>query len=318
MAKRRRVFILGGGAALGAHHVGAMRYLEEQGIKPDAIIGSSIGVINACLYATGGVELMERGWGEFSSMRHIVDLSLRHNLLTTFSLFSQEKLARRIERYIDYRRIFENPVEAAFVLLNLSRGKGEIYSSRDAESPEELKKFARAGFAIPILFPPIKYRGDWYVDGGFAWNIPLEHALRMGATEIYVLTVIAHELPYQKRFRTIAGYAGRFMDVMWRTLGNVGYFYTPIEDGKIQGVPVTLIQPGEELSGLPMFDLFNVHPKKSRRLMDFGYRDAKRLLSRGRAGAKRIAARAREEMAEQAGEDAPRPTRASGRRRRGA
>ena len=188
----------------------------------------------------------------------------------------------------------------------------------DAESPEELKKFARAGYAIPFMFPPVRIRGDWFVDGGFAWNIPLEHALRMGATEIYVLTVIAHELPYQKRFRTIAGYAGRFMDVMWRTLGNVGYFYTPIEDGKIQGVPVTLIQPGEELSGLPMFDLFNVHPKKSRRLMDFGYRDAKRLLSRGRAGAKRIAARAREEMAEQAGRDGPRPRRASGRRRRGA
>jgi len=299
MTTRRRVFILGGGAALGAHHVGAMRYLEEQGIAPDAIIGSSIGVINACLYATGGVALMEKGWSEFSSMRHIVDLSLRHNLITTFSLFSQEKLARRIERYVDYRRIFENPVEAAFVLLNLSRGKGEIYSSRDAESPEELKMLARAGYAIPFMFPPVRIRGDWFVDGGFAWNIPLDHALRMGATEIYVLTVIAHELPYQKRFRTIADYAGRFVDVMWRTLGNVGYFYTPIEDGKIQAVPVTLIQPGEELAGLPMLDIFNVHPKKSRRLIELGYRDAKRLLSRGRAGAKAAAERVRAEVAEE-------------------
>lgn len=297
MASRRRVFILGGGAALGAHHVGAMRYLEEQGIRPDAIIGSSIGVINACLYTTGGVDLLERGWGEFSSIRHIVDISLRHNLFTTFSLFSQEKLARQIERYVDYRKIFENPIEAAFVLLNLSRGAGEIYSSRDAESPEELKKFARAGYAIPFMFPPVRIRGDVFVDGGFAWNIPLEHALRMGATEIYVLTVIAHDLPYQKRFKSIVDYAGRFVDVMWRTLGNVGYFYTPIEDGKFQGVPVTLIQPGEELSGLPVLDIFNVHPKKSRRLIELGYRDAKRLMSRGRAGAKAAAERVREEMA---------------------
>lgn len=299
MTTRRRVFILGGGAALGAHHVGAMRYLEEQGIKPDAIIGSSIGIINACLYATGGVDLMERGWGEFSSMRHIVNFSLRHNLLTSFSLFSQEKLAREIEKYVDYKTIFENPVETAFVLLNLSRGTGEIYGSRDAESPEELKKFARAGYAIPFMFPPIKIRGDWFVDGGFAWNIPLDHALRMGATEIYVLTVIAHRLPYKKRFSTIADYVGRFMDVMWRTLGNVGYFYTPIEDGKIQGVPVTLIQPGEELSGLPVLDLFNVHPKKSRRLIELGYRDAKRLMARGGAGAKAAAERVRAEVAEE-------------------
>jgi NTE family protein len=276
-----------------------MRYLEEQGIRPDAIIGSSIGVINACLYTTGGVDLLERGWGEFSSMRHIVDISLRHNLLSTFSLFSQEKLARQIERYVDYRKIFENPIEAAFVLLNLSRGAGEIYSSRDADSPEELKKFARAGYAIPFMFPPIKIRGDWFVDGGFAWNIPMEQALRMGATEIYVLTVIAHDLPYQKRFRSIVDYAGRFVDVMWRTLGNVGYFYTPIEDGKFQGVPVTLIQPGEELSGLPMLDIFNVHPKKSRRLIEIGYRDAKRLMSRGRAGSKAAAERLRADVAEE-------------------
>src|SRR6266704_6067673 len=56
MAKRqKRVFILGGGAALGAHHVGALKLLEERGIVPDTIIGSSIGCINACCYGSGGV-----------------------------------------------------------------------------------------------------------------------------------------------------------------------------------------------------------------------------------------------------------------------
>ena len=63
MARRqKRVFILGGGAALGAHHVGALKYLEEQGIRPNVIVGSSIGVINACCYATGGVPLLEKAW----------------------------------------------------------------------------------------------------------------------------------------------------------------------------------------------------------------------------------------------------------------
>jgi predicted patatin/cPLA2 family phospholipase len=300
MAARRRVFILGGGASLGAHHVGAMRYLEEQGIRPDAIIGSSIGTINACLYASGGLERMSEGWSEFSSLRHIVDLSFRHNLLTGFSLFSQEKLARQIERYVDYRVVFANPVETAFVLLNLSKGAGEILTSRDADSPEELKKIARAGYAIPFLFPPARVRGDMCVDGGFAWNIPLEQAMRMKATEIYVLTVIPHKLPYHKRFRTIVDFSARFVDVMWRTLGNVGYLYAPIEDGKFAGIPVTLIEPGEELSGLPMLDIFNVHPKKSRRLMQLGYRDAKRTFARGRPATKRAAAHARQAASEQA------------------
>jgi NTE family protein len=287
VASRKRVFILGGGASLGAHHVGAMRFLQERGIRPDAIIGSSIGVVNACLYGSGGVKLMERAWSEFRSIRSIVDLSLRHNLLTAFSLFSQEKLARSIERYVDYGKILEGPVETAFVLLNLSRGTEQIVSSRDAASPEELQRMARAGYAIPFLFPPVKVRGDWCVDGGFAWNIPLEHAARMQATEIYVLTVIPHRLPYRKRFLTVVDLAGRFIDVMWRTLGNMGYLYAPIHDGRFSGIPVTLVEPGEELSGLALLDLFNVHPKKSRRLMDLGYRDAKRALMRGRASGRR-------------------------------
>ncbi len=56
----KRVFILGGGASLGAHQVAAIKCLAEAGVTPDAIVGSSIGVVNACLYASGGVENMER------------------------------------------------------------------------------------------------------------------------------------------------------------------------------------------------------------------------------------------------------------------
>jgi NTE family protein len=282
VAGRKRVFILGGGASFGAHHVGAMRFLDEQGIRPDAIIGSSIGVINACLYASGGLAVMERGWREFSSLRKLIGLSLRHNPFTGLSISSQSKLAAKVDRYLDYEKILASPVEIAFVVLNLSRGTSQILSSRDADSPEALKRMVRAGYAVPFLFPPVRIRGDWCVDGGFAWNIPLEQAVKMKATEIYILTLIARELPYKRRFSSIVDYGSRFLDVMWRTIGNVGYLHAPIEDGKYSGVPVTLVEPGEDLSGLPLLDIFNVHPKKSRRLMDLGYRDAKRSLARGR------------------------------------
>jgi predicted acylesterase/phospholipase RssA len=286
-----------------------MRYLEEKGIIPDAIIGSSIGVINACLYASGGVDNMENGWRDFSSMRHIVDISLRHNFVTGLSMFSQSKLAAQIEQYVDYKAIIESPIELAFVILNLSRGREQIVSSHEADSPDELKRMARAGYAIPFMFPPIRLHGDWCVDGGFAWNIPLEQALQMKATEIYVLTVIPHSLPYKKRFGSIVDFAGRFIDVMWRTIGNVGYLYAPIEDGKFSGVPVTLIEPGEELSGLPILGLFNVYPRKSRRLISLGYRDAKRAMSRGKDAARRAAARAKASAAEQTSLVARRSTR---------
>ncbi|MDP3939924.1 MAG: patatin-like phospholipase family protein [Deltaproteobacteria bacterium] len=300
MAERKRVFILGGGASFGAHHVGAMQYLDEQGIRPDAIIGSSIGVINACLYATGGVENMIQSWSDFDSRRHLFTPSLRHNLITGLSVSSVSRLERSIERFVDYEKIMFNPVETAFIILNLSQGAGQIWSSHDAQSPAELQKIVRAGYAIPFLYPPVRIRGDWCVDGGFAWNIPLDHAIHMKATEIYVLTVIPHQLPFKRKFTSIVDYAGRFMDVMWRTLGNAGYLNQPIVDGKYQGIPVTLIQPGEEMAGLPLLDLFNVHAKKSRRLIKLGYRDAKRILSRGRQGSRKAASDALKTATQQA------------------
>jgi predicted acylesterase/phospholipase RssA len=280
MAKRqKRVFILGGGAALGAHHVGALRFLEEQGIVPDAIIGSSIGVINACVYASGGVAELETAWKTFSSIPRIVSPSLRHNPLLGLSLFSMDRLTSAIEPHIDFRRIHESPLDLEFVLLNLSRGRGEVHGKRECADWRELRTVSRAGYAIPILFPPVQFRGDLFVDGGFAWNIPLDRAIDLGATEIYLLAPIASQLPYHARFRTFAGFIQRFLDVMWRTIGNTGYLYARIEEGRFHGVPVTVIEPGEQWSGFGPLAIFSAHPRKNQNLMAAGYRDAKRALA---------------------------------------
>ena len=276
--KQKRVFILGGGAALGAHHVGALKYLDEQGIKPDAIVGSSIGVINACCYVSGGVPQLEEAWNGFYSIPRIISPSLKHNLLFGQSLFSMDRLSGAIEEFIDFPKIYESRIGLEFIVLNVSRGRGEVYSKRDCTSWRDLRTLSRAGYAIPLLFPPIQFRGDWFVDGGFAWNIPLEHALGLGATEIYLLAPIASQLPYQGRFRGLPDFVMRFVDVMWRTIGNMGYLYARMEEGRFHGVPVVVIEPGEQWSGFGALAVFNAYPRKNRNLMAAGYRDAKRAL----------------------------------------
>ncbi len=277
--KQKRVFILGGGAALGAHHVGALKYLDEEGIKPDTIVASSIGVINACVYASGGVPQLEEAWKNFRSMPRIFSPSFRHNPLVGRSLFSLDRLASAIEEYIDFPKIYESRLDLEFILLNLSRGRGEVYSRRDCSNWRELRTISRAGYSIPMLFPPIQFRGDWFVDGGFAWNIPLEHALGLGATEVYLLAPIASQLPYKARFRSIVDFMQRFVDVMWRTIGNMGYLYARMDDGRFNGVPVTVIEPGEQFSGFGPLHVFNAYPRKNRVLIEAGYRDAKRVLA---------------------------------------
>jgi predicted acylesterase/phospholipase RssA len=300
MPAQKRVFILGGGAALGAHHVGALRYLEEQGIVPDAIVASSIGVINACAWATGGIEGLREAWKSFRSIPRIVSPSFWHNPLLGLSMFSMDRLSAAVEQHIDFPKVFASPIDLDVVLLNLSRGRGEVYSKSSCSDWRELRTLSRAGYAIPLLFPPVKFRGDWFVDGGFAWNIPLDHCLTLGATEIYLLAPIASQLPYHGPFRTFAGFLQRVLDVMWRTIGNMGYLYAVMEDGRFHGVPVTVIEPTEQWSGFGPLAVFHAHPKKNENLMAAGYRDAKRAL----AARKRRETRAR-------------PVRGAGRKARG-
>ena len=69
------------------------------------------------------------------------------------------------------------------------------------------------------------------------------------------------------------------MDVMWRTIGNAGYLYARMEGGRFHGVPVTVIEPGEQWSGFGPLAIFNAYPRKNRNLMGAGYRDAKRALA---------------------------------------
>ena len=275
----KRVFILGGGAALGAHQVGALKYLAEQGIKPDAFVASSIGVLNACVYGSGGIPRLEEAWRDFRSIPRILSPSLRQNPLFGLSLFSMDRLSAALEEYIDFPELFASPLEMEFVVLNLSRGRGEMHAKHGCADWRELRTLTRAGYSIPLLFPPIRFRGDWYVDGGFAWNIPLERAIQMGASEIYLLAPIASQLPYKSGFGSFLDFAQRFIDVMWRTIGNMGYLYAIMDDGCFHGVPVVVIEPTEQWSGFGPLAVFQAHPTKNRTLMAHGYRDAKRALA---------------------------------------
>lgn len=277
----RTIFILGGGAALGAHQVGALRYLDERGIRPDAIVGSSIGVVNACLYATGGVENVERAWLDFPGMSQMFRPSLTHNPITGLSLFSMDPLSSAIERFVDFEKVLSSPIELSFIVLNMSRGEGQFFSNRQIESADDLRELSRAGYAIPVLYPPVCHHGEFYADGSFAWNVPLLQAVEMGATEIFVLSVVATTLPFVNHFRHLPDYLGRLADVMFRTLGNVGYVTTRIDDdGTYRGIPVTVVNPTEELAGFNPVTLLSTSATRARKLITMGYRDAKRELTR--------------------------------------
>jgi predicted acylesterase/phospholipase RssA len=256
-----------------------MKYLEEIGIRPDMIIGSSIGVINACLYATGGVAQMEKFWHSFRTSFLFPGLSASENIVTGNSLLSMKWWFRRIEEHMDFETILRNPIDVSFILTNLSRGAGELRSNRTEKDAKDMRTIARIGYSIPGIYPPVKFKGDYWCDGGFVWNVPVEYALNEGATRIYMLLCIGRRLPRQNHLSNIYQVLSRFYDIMWVHVGSGGIVHRDFTHEMYKSAQISIIEPSTYLEGFGARNLLSFHPQKAKRFIKQGYLDARDQLS---------------------------------------
>jgi predicted acylesterase/phospholipase RssA len=282
----KTAFILAGGASRGAYQAGCLKRLEEEGIKADLIVGSSIGVCNSLVYASSGAEGAWGFWSRAVSLPQVLDISIRRNALLGNSFFSMDRLTRFVESEVDFDKCFESDVELTYIVTNVSAGHEELRGNRTEPDVERFRTVTRIGYAIPILHPLIELDGDLYADGGFLWNVPFEYAEEWGATDIYVLSVVPSKLPRAGSLRFIPQVAMRMYDIFWRTIGNNSLLEKKLEDGKYHGINVTVIEPSPETGMFDPFGMLNAHPRKSRKLLWQGYRDTERVLQqpKGRSG----------------------------------
>ena len=279
----KTAFILAGGGSRGAYQAGCLRRLEEEGITPDLLIGSSIGVPNSLVYTTAGAEGLWEFWSEIFSLPYIVTPSLRRNALFGNSLFSMNGLRRLVERRVDFDRCFHSDVELTYVLANLSAGHEELRGNRTEPDVDRFRTVSRIGYTIPILHPLIELDGDLYADGGFLWNVPFEYAVEdWGADELYILSAFPSQLPRAGSLRSVPQVALRMYDVLCRTVGHSSYLEKRLEDGRWRGTEVTVFSPSAETGAFDPIGMLNAHPSKSKRLLWRGYRDTDEVL-RGRA-----------------------------------
>ena len=269
----RTAFILAGGASRGAYQAGCLKRLEEEGIVPDLIIGSSIGVCNSLVYATGGADALWGFWSRAVSLPNVMRPSLTKNPLLGNSFFSMDALIEMVESEVDFDRCFHSEIELAYVVANLSAGREEMHGNRSEPDVDRFRTFSRVGYTIPILHPLVEVDGDMYADGGFLWNVPFEYAEDWGADEVYILSVIPSQLPRADSLRFIPQVAARMYDVFWRTFGNSSYLEKRLEDGKYHGIEVTILEPSPETGMFDPVGMVNAHPGKSKKLLLQGYRD---------------------------------------------
>jgi NTE family protein len=184
-------FVLGGGGVLGAVEVGMLRALLERGVRPDLILGTSVGALNGALVArdpsTAVVERLVELWRTVGQTRDIYGDSplrtVRRVVSTGTHLYSPEPLIAMLHRELGDTRFEDLPVRFEVCAANIERAAEHWFTSGPVVDA------VVASAAVPGLLPPAQVDGEHYLDGGIVNSIPLGRAVTLGADRIFVLQV---------------------------------------------------------------------------------------------------------------------------------
>ena len=171
---------LGGGAARGFAHIGVIQVLEEAGIRPDLVVGTSAGSLVAALYAAGrsGAELAR------------VALAMDESAITDWSfpgrgMIRGEALARYVREQTGGRTIEQLPLPLGIVATDLDSGSALLFQRGDVGMA------VRASSAVPAIFQPVRIGDREYVDGGLVAPVPVRFARQMGAELVIAVDISA-------------------------------------------------------------------------------------------------------------------------------
>jgi NTE family protein len=162
---------LGSGSARGWAHVGVIRALEEAGIRPDLVCGTSVGAMVAAAYAAGELDRFE----QWVSGMGITDVVGFMDVTFNGGLIKGERLMEFFRRHVVDRPIGELAMPFAAVATSLETG-AEVWL-REGSTVEAV----RASLAMPAMFTPVRRDGKLLVDGALVNPVPVSLARAMGA-----------------------------------------------------------------------------------------------------------------------------------------
>ncbi|MFI7635324.1 patatin-like phospholipase family protein [Nonomuraea sp. NPDC049400] len=188
-------YVLGGGGVLGAHEVGMLQALDEAGISPDLVVGTSVGALNGAVIAAAPSEAVAR----------LVSLWRSDAVRTAFAgswVARLSTLARTgthlhpigplrdvLSETVPISQIEDLEVPFQCVAASVERAAAHWF----AEGP--LVDAVLASCAVPGLLPPVVIGGEHFYDGGLVHSIPISRAVRLGAKRVFVLHVGRIERP---------------------------------------------------------------------------------------------------------------------------
>ena len=169
---------LGGGAARGFAHIGVIQVLEEAGIRPDLVIGTSAGSLVAALYASG------KSGAELAALAQSMDSgAIADWAFPGRGLIRGEALARYVREHTGGKRIEQMRLPLGIVATDLDSGEGIVFRVGDPGVA------VRASSAVPAVFQPVRIGAREYVDGGLVAPVPVRYARQMGAQFVIAVDI---------------------------------------------------------------------------------------------------------------------------------
>lgn len=174
----RIALVLGGGGARGFAHVGVLKMLDAQGLKPDLIVGTSAGSVAGALYAAGynGFDLQEMAF------------ALDRATLADWSMFGKglirgDALQAFVTDAVKRRPIEQLKIPFACVAARVDTGQPVLFQRGS------VGQAVRASSSVPGIFQPTKIGEHEYVDGGLVSPVPIRYAKQLGADFIIAVDV---------------------------------------------------------------------------------------------------------------------------------
>lgn len=248
-----RAIVFSGGGAFGAYQAGAWRALDERGFRPDLVVGTSIGAIQATAVARGcKAGRIEQWWCDPRSN------VFRWNWPpTSLGFLDQRALAVRLEELVQ-----ELPTAHTGVRLRVTLTELPGMGIQAVADEQVTARVLLASCALPFGYAPVRIAGRWYCDGGVFCRLPAALAAEAGATEIFTVDLLA--APPSRLLRAGLNAAIWLRRVLLKQ-PELGVVCNP-------AIPVWRIEPRQPLGRIR--DSIRWDVEKINRLIELGYRDA--------------------------------------------
>ncbi len=211
---KKTALALGGGAVLGAAHVGVLRALAELDITVSMISGTSIGAFIASLHAFG------KSWEEIRDIVFELDwLDMTSLALSQYGLLSNRKIAGIVVALLGNKNIEDAPIPLSIVATDIGTGKKIILDKGGVALA------VMASSCIPGLFKPVEWAGSLLVDGMLMENVPVSPLVERGAETILCVDLLARHT-----FKKPENIIDLLLNAFYSTITNMTALQTDVAD----------------------------------------------------------------------------------------